>query len=125
MPARSEEQLRTHPIVADAPRPPCLPRAAASARPWRAQVGDADARKGGSQPNEPTSSTASCLSYPLTKYVGISGGFSAVGQTLLFESCWQTLQHRWEMWHDAAEGQPKDVLQRGTSKAPGLATIHI
>lgn len=42
MPMWSEKQLRTHPIVADALRPPCPPRAAASARPWRAQVGDAE-----------------------------------------------------------------------------------
>lgn len=42
MPVWSEEQLHTRPIIADTLRPPCPPRAAASARPWRAQVGDAE-----------------------------------------------------------------------------------
>ena len=42
MPVWSEEQLHTHPIIADTLQPPCPPRAAASARPWRAQVGDAE-----------------------------------------------------------------------------------
>ena len=74
MPTWSEEQLRTHLITADALRPLCPPRAATSARPWRAQVGDAEpprgARVGGSQLNEPTSPTFLYLDYPQIQYVG-------------------------------------------------------
>lgn len=42
MPVWSEEQLCTCPVTADPQWLLCPPRAAASAWPWRAQVGDAE-----------------------------------------------------------------------------------